>query len=85
VPFVGGKFGKTEYDSVAFLGFFVSAFVSKVSAWSDRGVLGNDDVSIIKAGDIPVKWLVSDRQSSSSESGALPPARRKVGHCGGEW
>lgn len=84
MPFVGGKFGKTEYDSFAFLGFFGSAFVSKVSAWSDRGELGNDDVSI-KEGDFPLKWLVSDRYSGSSESGALPSARRIVGHYGGEW
>ena len=84
VPFIEGNFVKTAYDSVAFLGFLGSAFVSKVSAWSDRGAL-NDDIPIFSADDSPLKWLVSNRQSRSSGSGPLPPARRRVGHWVGGW
>jgi hypothetical protein len=86
VPFVRGEFRKTVLDPVAFLGFLGSAFVSKVRGWYDEGGACDDDVSrLLTTGDCPLKELVSDRQSSSSESDILPPAGGRVGHWEEEW
>jgi len=65
------------YDSVPWLGFLVErAFVvSKVINRRDKQGALDDDVSMINADDSPLKWLVSNRQSSSSERNTLPPAR----------
>jgi hypothetical protein len=86
LPFVRGAVRRMAYDSVAWLGFFVErAFVvSKVITRDKQGAL-DDDVSNIGVDDLPLKWLVSNRQSSSSESNALPPARGRTGHWGREW
>ena len=71
---------------IFFLGFVAgSAIVSKVRGWTDRVRDRDDDVSrLLTTGDSPLKELVSDRQSSSSESEILPPARGRVGHQEGE-
>ena len=69
-----------------FLGFIVSAFVSKVRGRKDRGGDRDDDVArLFTMGDAPLNDLVSDRQSSSSESDILPPAWGWVGHQEGGW
>ena len=81
MPFVRGEFtNRGLLDPVAFLGFLGSAFVSKVRGWYDAGGACDDDVSRLLTGDFPLKELVSDRPSSSSESDILPPAQGHVGH-----
>ena len=73
-------------NSVAFFGFLGITFVSKVRAWSELGGARDDDVArLLTMGDFPLKELVSDRQSSSSESNILPAARDRVEHWEGEW
>ena len=74
------------HDQVAFLGFLGSASVSKVRGWPERRGELDDDVSRMSTrDDFPLKELVSDRQSSSSESNILPAARDRVEHWEGEW
>jgi len=85
VPFVQGEFRNTVHDTFAFLGFLGSAVVSKKKPWKDVGGALDDDVSISTVDDSPLKGLVSDRQSSSSENDLLPPGRGQVGHWEGEW
>ena len=84
MPFVQGEFRNTVHDTFAFLGFPGSAVVSKVIAWKDVGGALDDDVAI-SGDDSPLKGLVSNRQSSSSETDLLPPGRGQVGHREGEW
>ena len=86
VPFNYRDWITTKLDPVAFLGFLGSIFVSKVRDWSDvRGVLDGDVARLFTTSDSPLKELVSDRQSSSSESDILPPAQGQVLHWEGEW
>ena len=85
MPFIRGALRiRTPYDSGAWLGFVGSAFVSKVST-GDKSGDRDDDVSIINVVDVPLKWLVSNRQSSSSESDTLPPVWGSMGHWREEW
>ena len=79
MPFVRGKWKKTELDPVALLGFLGSALVSKVRDWKELGGEFYDDV-IISTLDSPLNGVVSNRQSSSSKCDALPPARGRVGY-----
>ena len=79
MPFVRGKWKKTELDPVALLGFLGSALVSKVRDWKELGGEFYDDVIIFTV-DSPLNGVVSNRQSSSSESDVLPPARGRVGY-----
>ena len=74
---------KMVLDPIMFLGFIGSAFVSKVRGWKDQ--IRDDDVALLTIVDSPLKELVSDRQSSSSESDILRPARGRVGHQEGGW
>lgn len=76
MPFGRGEFKKTVHDLVAFLGFLArSAFVSKVRSRYDLGGSLNENVEVgIFNNNLPLKWLMSDRQSNSSESDELPPA-----------
>ena len=53
-------------DSIACLGFLVKVFVSEISAGPDPGGALDDDVSVFTMADLPLTWLVSDSQSSSS-------------------
>ena len=73
------------HNHVALLGFLSgSAFVSKVLAWKYDGDRDDDLVVVICGeGECPLKELVSDRQSSSSESDGLPAAGGRV-CCEGE-
>ena len=80
MPFVQGKFRKTEHDPVVLPGFLGSAVVSKVRGWNDPRGAFYDDVAIFTTDDSPLKRVVSNRQSSSSESDVLPPARGQVGY-----
>ena len=74
------------HDPVTCPGFLWSAFVSKVRGWPDRGGELDDDVArMLTVDDSPLKELVSDRQSSSSESNILPPAWGRVEHWEGKW
>jgi len=73
------------HDTFAFLRFLGSAFVSKVKVWKYLGGALDDDVAISTGDDLPLKGLVSDRQSSSSESDLLPPGRGQGEHWEGEW
>ena len=85
MPFVRGEFtNRGLLDPVAFLGFLGSAFVSKVRGRYDRGGACDDDVACLTT-DSPLKELVSDRQSSLSESDILPPGFGRDGHWEGEW
>ena len=67
MPFGRGKFRNLQHDPVVFLGFLGSAFITKVSLRDEWGGDLDDDVSIFTSDDFPLKWLVSDRQSSSTE------------------
>ena len=75
-----GKVRRAEHDPVALLGFLGSALVSKVEDWKDPGGAFYDDVVIITRVDSPLNGVMSNRQSSSSESDVLPPARGRVGY-----
>ena len=67
-------------DSIACLGFLVKVFVSEISAGPDPGGALDNDVSVFTMANLPLTWLVSNSQSNSSYSNALPFARRQVGH-----
>jgi len=53
-------------DWVAFLGFLGKVFVSEISAGEDPGGALDDDVSVFTTADLPLTWLVSNSQTSSS-------------------
>ena len=80
MPFVRGKWNRTELEPVALLGFLGSALVSKERDWKELGGEFYDDVIIFTRVDSPLNGVVSNRQSSSSKCDVLPPARGRVGY-----
>lgn len=82
MPFGREGFRKAAHDPVTFLGI---AFVSKVTLLKILGGARDDDGAwLCTMGDFPLKELVSDRQSTSSESDILPPGQGRVGQWQGQ-